>query len=212
MFVLLLLIAYFVGAIPFGVIIARIGGIDILREGSGNPGATNVWRVKGWKYGLPVFLLDVLKGAGPGVAARYLITEPVGPIHPQLAWFLVGLAAVVGHSLSPFIGFKGGKGIATSLGAGLAAAPVISLLAFGTFIVLFLVTGIVSLASILAIASTLVWIFVIPGQSLQLLPIFVALTAFIIYRHRANIERLRNGTESRFDIWGKLRSRRKEEE
>ncbi|HEY0868346.1 MAG TPA: glycerol-3-phosphate 1-O-acyltransferase PlsY [Fimbriimonas sp.] len=193
----LLVAAYFVGAIPFGVMIARAHGVDILKLGSGNPGATNVKRVIGSKAGYTVLALDVLKGVLPAVLARSMIQDRVGVLDPQAVWLLIGFAAVLGHCLSPFLGFRGGKGIATSLGAGIAAAPFSAVPAFLVFLAVFGATHYVSLASMLAIASAMLWIVVIPGQSWQLLPAFAVLTAFAVYRHRANIRRLLDGTEAK---------------
>lgn len=198
----LFIAAYFVGSIPFGVLIARAMGVDILKFGSGNPGATNVKRALGWKAAGPVFLLDVLKGLGPSLTARFLVPESVGVVDAQLVWMLVGLAAVAGHCWSPFLRFKGGKGIATSLGAGVGAAPIPALLGFAVFFVVVGITKYVSLASMAGVASVVAWGVVIPGQSLQLLPIFVLLAVFIIVTHRANIKRLREGTERKFSFGG----------
>jgi glycerol-3-phosphate acyltransferase PlsY len=101
--------AYFLGAIPFAVLLGRIKGIDILKAGSGNPGMTNVWRNLGPGFGIACFALDILKGLLPTVAARCLIHDRIGPFDPQFLWFTVGCAALVGHSCSIFLGFKGGS-------------------------------------------------------------------------------------------------------
>jgi glycerol-3-phosphate acyltransferase PlsY len=193
---LLFVAAYILGSIPFGVMIARAHGVDIMKLGSGNPGATNVKRVLGSRAGYSVFVLDVLKGLLPGLAARVAFQNPVGPFDAQIVWLLVGFAAVLGHCLSPFLGFRGGKGVATSLGAGFAAAPLVALAAFAVFIVVATVTHYVSLASLLAIASTIAWTILF-HQSPQLIPAFVVLTLVAVIRHKANIQRLLAGQEAK---------------
>lgn len=190
--------AYLVGAVPFGYLAAKSKGIDIFQFGSGNPGATNVTRALGKGWGNAVFALDVLKGVLPALAARFVAPHQVGPLHAQAIWFLVGLFAVAGHCASPFLGFRGGKGIATSLGVGLAAAPVVALIAFGIFLVAFLVTRYISFSSIVAVCSTVVLGWFIPGQAPELIVVYVLLSVFVLYRHRGNIRRLREGTEPKF--------------
>lgn len=189
----LLISAYFVGAIPFGYLVAKAKGIDILQFGSGNIGATNVHRALGKWLGLCVFVLDVLKGLAPAGAAYYLL-------HGSQTWaFVTGMAAVTGHCLSPFLRFKGGKGIATGLGALLGSVPLVALSAFGVFFLGLVITRFVSFSSLVA-ALTLVafgFIYHVPrlvDGSLALL------TLFVFYRHRANIARLLKGTESRFSL------------
>lgn len=196
--VILFVAAYFLGAIPVGVIYARAHGVDILKYGSGNPGATNVGRALGNKGFMTVFLLDVLKGALPAGVAQFLIREPIGGLPAQLWCFLVGVAAIVGHCLSPFLGFKGGKGIATSLGAGVGAAPLVALPAFALWGVIFKITKYVSLSSLIAVVVAVVLSATVPGQAREMVPIFVLLATFIFYRHRENIVRLMNGTESKY--------------
>lgn len=196
----LLVLAYFVGAIPFGVIVCRAHGVDIFQVGSKSTGATNVSRAVGKKWGLIVFALDVLKGVIPAILARSFIHEPVLGLHVQAVWFVVGLAAVLGHCLSVFIGFRGGKGIATALGVGLGATPEIALCAFGIFLLVFAVCRYVSLSSMVAVVSAVVLGFLIPGQAPEVVALYALVAVFVIYRHRANIGRLRNGTEPKFDF------------
>jgi glycerol-3-phosphate acyltransferase PlsY len=197
--VLLFVAGYLLGAIPIGVIVARAHGVDILKFGSGNPGATNVGRALGSKWGGIVFVLDVLKGAIPAAVAQAFVREPVGGLPAQLWWFLVGAAAILGHCFSPFLGFRGGKGIATSLGAGVGSAPLVAIPAFMLWIVLFKITRYVSLASLIAVAVAVVLSATVPGQAREMVPIFVLLAAFIFYRHRANIRRLLDGTEPKYE-------------
>lgn len=183
--------SYFLGAIPFGVIVAKSQGVDIFVSGSGNPGATNVKRALGTKWGLIVFFLDVLKGLIPALVCRLVTPE-------QPMWLLIGLVAVLGHSFSPFVGFKGGKGVSSALGAALGATPLIALSAFALFIVVVAVSRYISLGSICAAISTSIFAAIIPGQSRWLIPIYLCLGLLVVWRHRANIQRLRNGTESKF--------------
>ncbi|AIE86705.1 glycerol-3-phosphate 1-O-acyltransferase PlsY [Fimbriimonas ginsengisoli] len=193
------LLAYFIGAIPFGVIVCRSKGIDIFKFGSGNPGATNVSRAVGKPLGALVFLLDVLKGLVPALIARQNVTQDLYGMHAQAWWFVAGLCAVLGHCYSVFLRFRGGKGIATSLGAGLGASPAVAGSAFGIFFVLFGVTRYVSLASIAAAIAGPIFGWVIPGQARELVPVYGLLAVFVVIRHRANIRRLLNGTEPKFE-------------
>lgn len=196
--VLLFIAAYFLGAIPVGVLYARAHGVDILKYGSGNPGATNVGRALGNRGFFIVFLFDVLKGAIPAGVAQFLIRESVAGLPVQLWCFLVGVAAILGHCLSPFLGFRGGKGIATSLGAGVGAAPLVALPAFALFGVIFKITRYVSLSSLVAVVVAVILSATVPGQAREMVPIFLLLAVFIFYRHRENIRRLLNGTESKY--------------
>jgi len=165
-----------------------------LREhGSKNLGATNVYRILGWKYAIPVALIDIAKGAVPVLLAR----------NSPLAWLpvAVGAAAVLGHMFSPYVSFKGGKGVATAAGMFLALAPVAVLLAIAIWGICLWLTGYVSLSSIIAVASVplSVWLLGSPHHdSLYVFWASVALVALIIFAHRRNIRRLLDGTENRF--------------
>ena len=188
--------AYFLGAVPFGVLITRAKGVDITKVGSGNVGATNVGRAIGKTWAIIVFLLDVFKGCAPVIATRFLV-----PDSPRWVWYLVGIAAVAGHCASPFLRFKGGKGVASSLGMVFGAAPIVAGSAFLIWGVIFLITRYVSLASIIGVGCAVViaaivqdWVYVGFGSLLFL---------FVLYTHRTNIQRLRNGTEPKFTFGGK---------
>lgn len=185
--------AYLLGSIPFGLLITRAQGIDITKVGSGNIGATNVKRALGLKWALVVFALDFLKGFGTALLAHSLDNR-------QWLWLFVGFAAVIGHVLSPFMGFRGGKGVATSLGAVVASAPMIALIGFGVFVVVLAVTRYLSLASICGVATAPISAALLPRQSPVLIWSFVVLLCFVIYTHRMNIERLINGNENKFDL------------
>ena len=182
--------AYVVGATPFGYMAGKMKGIDIRDHGSGNIGATNVIRVLGKKIGIPVFILDVLKGLLP-----VLVTHWVG--RDQYCQIAAAMGAVLGHNYTFYLGYKGGKGIATSAGAlfGLVWLP--ALIAVVTWIIMFYATRYVAVASIAAAAI----LPVATGLHTGVSPSFyftVALAMLAIWRHRSNIQRLRAGTENRF--------------
>jgi len=191
-FILLIVFCYLIGAIPCGYLVGRLRGVDIRSRGSGNIGTTNAFRVLGPKHGLIVFVCDVAKGLIPVLIAKTL----GGPDWGVAA----GLAAVAGHNWSIFLGFRGGRGVATGAGVVLALMPKVVLIAFGIWVVVVLVSGYVSLGSIIAALSVPVialiyhvpwiyYVFAIPAP------------LFILYRHLPNIDRLRKGTESRLRIW-----------
>ncbi len=180
---------YLIAAIPFGIVISRLKGINLREVGSGNIGATNVYRALGWKYALAVFLLDGFKGWLP----TFLIIQ-----WESVTWLhiTIGFIAIVGHSLSCFVKFKGGKGAATGIGVILALSPkicfIVILIAFG----LIFWKRYVSLATIVCslITPALFYYFKYPiPYTLFLLLISV----FIIVRHQANIIRLIRGTENK---------------
>ena len=184
--------SYLIGAIPTSFLVARAArGIDLREHGSGNLGATNAFRVLGWKAATPIFIIDILKGFLPvlvfaridGAAAEW-----------QLAY---GAAAIVGHMFSIYVNFRGGKGVATGAGVFLALAPLAVLGGLLIWGALVFTTGYVSLASIVAAGALPVLVLVLQGTG----PIFVlalALAAFVIFAHRANIKRLMRGEEHRF--------------
>ena len=197
-FIDLVVFAYLLGSIPFAVIFGRLKGVDILKEGSGNPGMTNVMRNLGPSWGVACFILDVFKSLGPTLLARALIKAPLWGLDAELLWFLVGTAAIAGHCASVFLRFRGGKGISTSLGAIIGASPVCALLCFGLFGVLLLVTRYMAVASVIGVSSVILFNLLLPGESHQLIPIFAVLSAFVIVRHVKNFKRLVDGTEPKF--------------
>lgn len=193
--VFILLIAYVLGSIPSGLIAGKaFFGIDIREHGSGNLGATNSFRVLGKKAGIFVTLADILKGT----AAALIPILSGAPVHPLLA----GLFAVIGHMFPVFAGFRGGKAVATSAGVLLAYSPLFFLLLLAVFIGVLMTTKYVSLASICAavIAFTYAVVNVIVTRDYPFFAVVTALAFFVIYRHRANITRLRNGTEPKANI------------
>ncbi len=190
--------SYLLGSLPFGLWIAkRLKGIDIRTVGSGNIGATNVGRICGPTVGAVVFILDVLKGLLPPIAGAAL--------HLQPGWqILAALIATIGHNYSMWIGFKGGKGIATSLGALLGIAPIVGLIAFAIFGVEVLTLRWISVGSILGALSLPILMPIFyplstPGNEFRLL-FGIAACVMALYKHRANIERLRRGVEPRVHL------------
>ncbi len=192
--------SYLLGSIPFGLLAAKLKGIDIRQHGSGNIGATNVWRVCGWRYGLPVFILDVLKGVTAVWLGRWIAVW----LHGNPAWAAIAaaMACVIGHSFPAWLGFKGGKGVATSLGVFLGLMPVPSVIALLVWIAIFKVSGYVSLASIIAAlvlpAAAIAMQFTRHAYGWPVSGFAVVAGLLVILRHRSNITRLRAGTENRF--------------
>jgi glycerol-3-phosphate acyltransferase PlsY len=214
------LVAFGCGSIPFGPIVARLRGIDLRTVGSGNIGATNVGRALGWKWGVLVYVLDAIKGAAPVLAAGAMagiLGKPADEVAPADMWWwlLMPIAAVLGHMFSPFVGFKGGKGVATGSGAMLAVWPTLTgplLVAIGLWAVLLAATRYMSVASMAAAIS--IPLTVAAAAAIRTgdgtpdgeLPIRHALPAIIVtggvallvvWKHRPNIERLLSGKENR---------------
>jgi glycerol-3-phosphate acyltransferase PlsY len=202
-----LLPAYLIGSIPFGLLLGKLGGIDIRQHGSGNIGATNVWRTLGPRWGLPTFLLDAAKGAFAVWLGRELAfaqsPRPVPYEFLNYAEVFAGLAAILGHSLPIWLRFKGGKGVATSLGVMLGIIPLLAtgvvLLVWG---LVFALSRYVSLASILAASSLPLTLVILQSSDFLegrvTLAFGCAAAFFVIRRHRENIQRLLAGTENRF--------------
>lgn len=193
LFAVLVIVGYLAGSIPAGYWLVRVAkGVDIRAVGSGNVGATNVWRTFGRNYGLPVMLFDVAKGLAPALVA----TLTVG----HLAGVLAGAAAMIGHARPLFMRFqKGGKMVATTGGAILGVAPLVGVAAIGVFLVVFLLGRYVSLGSIIATAS-LAPIAVALGEPWPVIAMGAAAFLGVVVLHRANIARLRAGTESRANL------------
>lgn len=198
---------YLLGSIPWGLLISRLRGVDIRNAGSGNIGATNVWRVMGWRWGLPTFLLDTAKGAGAVLLTRHfatMVVEPSKVMADAIAWSgtLAGLAAILGHSYPIWLRFKGGKGVATSLGVIGALMPLQSLVVFGIWGVVFAVSRYVSLASIVAALCLPILALVAQWDNLKgnggQFPFACLAALLVVRRHRENMTRLLNGTENRF--------------
>lgn len=193
-----MLLGYLLGGLPWGLWIGRTRGVDLRTLGSRNIGATNAFRVLGPVVGGLVFLLDTAKGSLAALSPRAIPLET--SLLPPLALSLAaGVAAVLGHMLSPWVRFRGGKGVATSLGVFLAVGPVPTLIAFGFWIAFFLLSGFrVSVGSIGAavLYPFLVW-FLTPaeGGRALLTAVSAAVAAFVVFRHKENIRRLLAGAE-----------------
>ena len=189
--------AFLLGSIPTGYLVARAKGVDIRLHGSGNIGATNVFRTLGKPLGIFVFVTDALKG----FAAVWLAGRFGGA--SDWAGIIAAVAVIAGHNYTPWLGFKGGKGIATSAGVLLALMPWAVLCIAIVWFVVFKVSRYVSLASISAAAALPVAVAALwsagCGGNGPLLGFSVLISALAIWRHRTNIQRLRAGTESRFE-------------
>jgi glycerol-3-phosphate acyltransferase PlsY len=190
------LVAFLSGSIPFGFLIGLAQGIDIRKHGSGNIGSTNVFRVLGKKWGIIAFICDFLKGFLPVLAVRYF-TRDWPQNSANLTMVASGICAILGHNYCPWLGFKGGKGIATSGGVLTAIIPWTFAIAFSLWIILVLIIRIVSIGSIAAsLMLPIATYFIYRDQPILLILSFIA-GGLGIWRHRANIERLRKGTESK---------------
>ena len=189
-FVVAAAISYLLGSIPNGLILGKaVWGVDLRQHGSKNIGATNAWRTIGKAGGISIFALDFLKGA----VSAYLGLHLGGS---ELAGVLCGILAIAGHSWSVFLAFKGGKGVATGLGVIAALMPMVTLIVFAVWFAIVYFTGYVSLGSIVgaALVPILTLFF---GLHTEFLILGLIAAVFIIYRHKSNIERLLNGTESK---------------
>lgn len=203
--------AYLVGSIPFGVLVVRIfWHADIRDFGSGNTGATNVLRVFGTVPGVAVLLLDALKGALGVWLAMLLVPDGVSPAGADALVVLGAMAAITGHTLSPFLGFHGGKGVATASGALIVAAPRVVLVLVVVFLVTAAISRYVSLGSIVvAAALPIVSLIVYPGR--YIFAVFALIAgAYVIWQHRSNIGRIRRGEETKITfkrrMWDDIKS------
>ena len=189
----MLVLAYLIGATPTSYVAGRLGrGIDLRQHGSHNLGATNVYRVLGWRYAIPVGLIDVAKGVVP--------VAILGPWSNGPAWFTValGIAAVLGHMFSPYVRFRGGKGVATTAGVFLALAPLAVLISLAIWGATLWLSGYVSVGSLTVAVLFPLWVrLTAPGEPYTL-GAAIVLALLLVYTHRANIRRLREGTENRF--------------
>ncbi|MEE8823868.1 glycerol-3-phosphate acyltransferase [Lentilactobacillus sunkii] len=201
--IILLVVAYLLGSIPSGVWIGKVFfHVDIRRHGSGNIGTTNTYRVLGPIAGSIVMALDISKGALATLLPTFFHITTISPL-------VFGLMAILGHTFSIFDKFKGGKAVATSAGMLLAYKPVLFFVAAGIWILVILLTSMVSLASM--IGFTLITIVIFFTHDVFLSILAAILTVFIFYRHRSNISRIRNGTESMvpFGLGNMIRNKKK---
>lgn len=208
----LLLISYLIGAFPTAVLAGKVlKGIDIRKEGSGNVGATNTWRVLGWRAGVAVLAIDLAKGVIAATVIAKLPLRPL-PLDQAVVAILCGLAAVIGHVFPVYIGFRGGKGVATATGMLLATAPIPVAIAAAVFALSLLTTGCVSLGSLLGAITVPLAITLLDRYSAAhypplLIGLTAALAAFILFTHRGNIVRLVQGKERSFprlQVWKRV--------
>lgn len=189
--VVYILLSYLIGAIPFGLLVSRSSGIDIRTKGSKNIGATNVSRLLGKKMGAITLVLDICKGCIPMLLVSLLVGDME---HGNLVVALCGAASVVGHMFPVYLGFKGGKGVATGLGVFLFLAPLAVLGCLLVFLITVYFSGFVSLGSLLASAAVIPWLLLLNAPAWKIyLALFVAILIWI--KHYQNINRLLTGTE-----------------
>ncbi|MCK4564757.1 MAG: glycerol-3-phosphate 1-O-acyltransferase PlsY [Verrucomicrobia bacterium] len=187
----LTIIAYLFGALPFGLLVAKSRGIDIRQQGSGNIGATNVFRCVGKGWGIFTLILDALKGFVPAFVFPKLAT-----LDPEYG-VLFGFAAIIGHSFPVYLKFKGGKGVATSAGMLLGVAPLAVGVGSICWVVCMVASRYVSLSSIIAAVAVAISVW-IQDEGMAVNIALTILAMLVVWLHRANIKRLLNGTESRF--------------
>jgi glycerol-3-phosphate acyltransferase PlsY len=189
-------LSYLSGSIPFAAIAGKLRGVDLRKHGSGNLGATNVFRVLGWKIGMLVFLADALKGALP----VYFLPPRIVSARDPIIWAIAcGIAAIVGHVRPIFLKLrKGGKGVATAAGVFFALAPLPMAITFAVFVAVVFATGYVSLGSMISAVVLPVLLIIAVGPRSPLFAVSAVIAIFVFWTHRANIGRLRRGEEHRF--------------
>ena len=203
--VILLLISYITGSFPTSIVMTRvIKNIDIREHGSGNAGATNVFRVLGWKYAILVLAFDIFKGWLPTAVYATIIFQQLPVPDQGLVQILCGFAAVIGHIFPIFSGFKGGKGVGSLIGVLLALYPLVFPICLLIGVAAITTTGYVSLGSISAAIALPIIILILPklgliSPNLSLIVFSLLVPWLIIFTHRTNISRIRNGTENRFE-------------
>ena len=194
-----ILLSYILGSFPTSVWAGKaFHGIDVREHGSGNAGATNVIRVLGWKTGVPVLIIDIIKGSLAALLPVFFHLASEGTATLTNLQILTGLIAITGHMFPLFAGFRGGKGVATAAGVVIALHPAVSLVCLGLFALVFAITGIVSVSSIIAgiaFPVVLMVFFNTPSQIFKIFSIIIA--AALIITHRKNIKRLIRGEEPR---------------
>lgn len=199
--ILIVVIAYLLGSVPTGYLLVRLFRHEDIRSvGSGNIGATNVMRSGGKGLGAATFVLDLLKGAVPVLLAAWIAPQMATGVPPRDVEAVAAVMAVLGHMFPVWLGFKGGKGVATGFGVFLVASPLAALSAFGLFLVILLISRYVSLASIIAAASfpAFAWFLVRGDKPAGFVAAQIIVALLIILKHHQNIRRLAAGTENRF--------------
>ena len=199
----IVVVSYLLGSVPIGYIIGKVAGVDIRKSGSGNIGATNVLRVLGKKYGYAVFFLDALKGfAAVRICLALVSTTPAARAYADFFALLGAVVCVVGHAFPIWLGFKGGKGVATSAGVIIGLMPLAAVILFPIWFIVFEISRYVSVASICAAISLPITIALFLKfkvmDSVVLLYFSLALAVVVVWQHRSNFSRLLNGTEQRF--------------
>ena len=202
-----IVIAYVVGSTPTSIIVSKLKyKADIREHGSGNAGATNVFRTFGWKPALFVTIIDVFKGWLPSYVGGHLNSDSIlFASNPDALMIIAGFAAVLGHTYTVFAGFKGGKGVGTLAGMLIALFPIALPICLLVFIITLISTGIVSLGSMLAASALPVTLYIIEGinpdvqVSLTLRVFSLLIPLFVVFTHRSNIKRMLEGTENRFE-------------
>ena len=198
--VIAVVLAYLAGSIPSAVWAGKLfHGIDVREHGSGNAGATNTVRVRGWKTGRPVLIFDLFKGWLAVMLPEFLDAAPEGSEPMMVLQIVCGMAAILGHVFPLFAGFRGGKGVATTFGVLLALHPLLTLTCAGIFLLVLFISGYVSLSSMTAVAMfpiLLVTVFRTPSTLLIMFSIVVAVA--VIITHAKNIRRLLRGEEKKF--------------
>jgi glycerol-3-phosphate acyltransferase PlsY len=193
------LLSYLLGSLPTAVWVGKLfHGIDVREHGSGNAGATNTIRVLGWKTGIPVLLVDMAKGWAAAMLPVFFILAGEKTALLTNLQILTGLTAVIGHIFPVFAGFRGGKGVATIFGVILAIHPLLTVLCFGVFLIVLVITGIVSVSSMsagLAFPILLITVFDTPSLFFRIFSVIVAIA--LIITHRKNVERLLKGEEKK---------------
>jgi glycerol-3-phosphate acyltransferase PlsY len=197
-----IVLAYLLGSASGSLLIGRVHGVDIRRQGSGNAGGTNAFRTQGWRFAIGVVMIDVGKGAAAtwlGLHVAATAPSPLDTAYAQAA--LCGLAAVVGHCWPVFFGFRGGKGAATAAGAVIVLAPALILPLLAVWALVLIATGYVGLSTIVAAGAFAVLAATIaPDNAAPTLTIFaLAIALLIVFTHRSNIVRLARGEEYRFE-------------
>jgi glycerol-3-phosphate acyltransferase PlsY len=194
-------LGFLLGSIPTAYLVGKAHGVDIRKHGSGNVGMTNAWRVLGWKAGVAVGLVDILKGY---IAAAWVARlGAAGGLDPTYAAIITGAAAILGHVFTPWLGFRGGKGVAAGAGVLLGLMPVPVGICAGVFAAAFLSTWTVSVGSLSAAAALPISVYLLDrftglDYAPPLLWLSVALSLFVFFTHRANIGRLLRGEELSF--------------
>lgn len=191
-YIIIIIITYLLGNISTSYIISKkVAGVDIRTQGSGNAGSTNVLRTLGKKAGLMTFIGDLLKGIIAVLIAQMI--AKITNIDVLTAGYIGVIGVVCGHNWPVFLGFRGGKGVATSLGSMIAINPIIALTCFGIFLVIVAITKYVSLGSVLSISMSPIFMIILQNNKGLIATLFLTLS--VIFTHRENIKRLINGTE-----------------